>query len=287
MLTALLLATALCPIAAQEAPAEPAAAADPAARVRTFLLEAEARLYDPQAAGLNSLAFDMPLDFPGIGVVGTIRVSWARGGDPQVTTTRNAGLELPIPPAMLDDAGSQMGGQLLTAMLNRPITSMLDGSTARMDGAVDGLLRVSLENAEAGAQGITELSMYFDEDGLLRKRVMASESGPLGSIKNRQVETLEWKPAHEGSDKLVLASQTADVEAMGMKLATTMSFVYRSVDDIVLPTSITVNTETPSGPMTQNLAAQNLVVNGTPVPGTIPEPAPTTTPPAGASDDEG
>jgi hypothetical protein len=55
------------PATQDAAPAAPAVPAETPASVRTYLTEAQSHLYDPQAAGLKSLAFDVDIEMPQIG----------------------------------------------------------------------------------------------------------------------------------------------------------------------------------------------------------------------------
>ena len=90
MFTSLLALAALVPLqespAAQDPatpaapPVEAAVPAETAPSVRAFLVEAESHLYDPQAAGLSSVEFDVPIDVANMGVIGTAHVSWNSAG---------------------------------------------------------------------------------------------------------------------------------------------------------------------------------------------------------------
>ena len=272
MLTSLLLATALLPVA-QDAPAAApeaveAAVQAPAAtddKTRNFLHESEGRLYDPVADGLASLEFDIPVEFPQIGPVGTVHVSWAKEGEPSIKMTRAEGLQLPqgVQPEMLEGASSQMGAQMLGAMLNRPITSMMEDTVAKLEGAEDGLVKVSFANEQATAQGVKEMALLFDEDSLPRRRLMVIETeGPFGSMTIKQTEDMEWKPVREGSELMIPAAQKSTADSMGMKFTSETSFTYMNVGAIVLPVTMATKSSTPMGPQDQTLEVRNLMVNG-------------------------
>ncbi|HEX5010618.1 MAG TPA: hypothetical protein VFY71_09465 [Planctomycetota bacterium] len=278
MLTSLLLA-ALLPL--QDAPAQtppaaappaeaPAAAAVPAETpdsVRKFLQDAEAHLYDPQAAGLSSLEFDVPIAMPDpIGTIGTAHVTWAAGGEANVDVTRPADMTLPmgLQPAQVDGQGRQMAMQLLGSMLNKPITPILEGAVAMMDGVEDGLVKVAIRNAAAEAQGVESMSLYFDDAGLLQRvKTVANLESAMGKVKVQQSQAFAWKPAIEGSD-LVVADVQKTIADMGMmKISTETSFGYTTVSGIILATTASTTSEVPmKGKMTQTIAATNLKVNG-------------------------
>jgi hypothetical protein len=280
MLTSLLLVACL-PL--QDAPAPAPSAAPPAAapeaaaptetpeNVRQFLVDAEAHLYDPQAAGLTSVEFDLAIDLPPVGSVGNAHVTWTAEGGASVEVSRPADKPLPmgIAPEMADGAGRQMALQLLGFMLNKPITPMLDGGVAAMDGVEDGLVKVRIHNAAAEAQGLEEQALYFDDSGLLQRvRTIAQVESPMGKVKVQQSQTFAWKAAKEGSE-LVIADIQRSVADMGpMQIKAETSFGYTTVADIVLAISASTKTEVPmQGTITQNLAATNLKVNGTAVGG--------------------
>jgi len=274
MLPSLLLAAALIPL--QDTPAAPpeaapAAAAVPAetpAAVRTFLTDAEGRLYDPQAAGLSSLEFDVAIDLPQVGVVGSAHVTWSVDAGANVAVTRKEGAALPqgLSPELADTYGQQMGMQLLGAMLNKPITPMLDGAVAVMDGVEDGLVKVRFHNAAATEQGLQEQALFFDEDGLLqRMRTVAEVEGPFGAMKVTQKQGFTWKPASEGSELMVAATQSSEADFGMGSMKGESSFGYTTVESIVLATSVSTRQEMPMSPaMTQTLVATALVVNGKP-----------------------
>lgn len=271
LLSTLLLMSVACPI--QDPPAAPAsqdgaAAAVPAAEVptetpenvRSFLNEAQGHLYDPQAAGLKSLAFDMDVDFPGLGHVGAVHVSWEAGQSAQTAFTADETTALPpgVPPGMMEQQSSAMAQQLLGGMLNRPISSLLDAGVATMAGVQEGLVAVSHYHPIAAQQGVKSQVYLFDEDGKLQKSSTEMEQqGMTIDI----VQTYAWKPAAEGTDLLVPQEQSVEAKIGPMTQSSKASFTYAQIGPIVLPVRISTTT---SGPMSgeQIMAAKNLVVNG-------------------------
>ena len=278
MLTSLLLLACLPLQDTPAPPANPPAAAPEAPaptetpeNVRQFLVDAEAHLYDPQAAGLTSVEFDVAIDLPPVGPVGTAHVTWSVDGGANVEISRPADKPLPmgVAPEMVDGNGRLMAMQLLGFMLNKPITPMLDGGVAAMDGVEDGLVKVRIRNSTAEAQGLEEQALYFDDSGLLQRvRTIAQVDSPMGKVKVKQSQTFAWKPSKEGSE-LVIADVQRSVADMGpVQIKAETSFGYTTVADIVLAVSASTKTEVPmQGTITQSLTATNLKVNGTAVGG--------------------
>jgi hypothetical protein len=295
MITGLLLLSLFLPL--QDAPAghdpavpaatPPAAAAPtdkPAAPVPTetpeavkkFLKDAEARLYDPQAAGLKSLEFDVPIDMPQVGVIGTAHVAWTLKDGQNVTIDRTGGKDLPpnLPPEMAEGYGKQMGVELLGAMLNRPITPMLDGSVAVMEGVEDGLVKVRFHNSGAEAQGVQEQSLYFDDGGLLQRVLTVAEvEGPMGKVKINQTQSYAWRPARAGTELVIAVSQKNKADMGMMQITADTTFNYATIADIVLPTELATTQSSPMGSTSQSLKAVNLKVNGQATPAAAPAPA--------------
>ncbi|MBM3984287.1 MAG: hypothetical protein FJ296_01130 [Planctomycetes bacterium] len=272
MLPSLLLSLALLPL--QDAPAAEPAAAAPAVPtetsegVRAFLQEAESHLYDPQAAGLSSLEFDVAVEIPNVGVLGTAHVSWSTTGPAAVSVARDAAVVAPpgLPEGMADDVGRQIGLQLLGAMLNKPITPMLENSVAYMDGVEDGLVKVRLHTIGMSEQGIEEQAIYFNDDGVLQRlSVKARVDSPMGGKMDvSQSQTFTWRPASEGAVLLVADAQASVVDMGFMKSTGSTSFRYTDVGGILLLTSMTMTQPMPMmpEPVVQTLAATNLKVNG-------------------------
>ncbi len=268
MLTNLLLLAALVPL--QDAPAtqDPAApATETSPSVRAFLVEAESHLYDPQAAGLSSLEFDVPINHPQAGMLGTAHVSWSSAGQPSVTTSAIAGAP-PLPKEQLDMFGMQFGYQTLGAMLNKPITPLLEGAVATMNGVEEGLVKVSIAHPQAEAAGVKEQSLMFDEDGLLKVMRRVSEvQGPLGMMTISEKQIFSWKAVAADNVLVVPASQKTE-STMGSGETT---FGYSTIAGIVLPTTLATVAQVPGmGEVNQSISAINLVVNGQVAPPSAP-----------------
>jgi hypothetical protein len=281
LLPSLLLMIVACP--PQDPPAVPAAqeAAPPAVAaetptetpqsVRDFLTEAQSHLYDPQAAGLKSLAFDLDADLSmlELGVVGVVHVSWAAGQEAQAAFTPVEGLSLP-PPLSTEMVGAQcevQAEQLLASMLNRPIASLLDAGVLTMAGVQDGLVAVKHDNPAAAQKGVKSQLYLFDEDGLLKKTTAEIEQqGPMGKMSVKMVQTFTWKPA-EGSELLVADTQTMQMD-LGM-LGTQsgdVRYEYLQLAGVIVPVRMASTTKLPAmaggKELKQVAEARNLVVNG-------------------------
>ncbi len=109
-------------------------------------------------------------------------------------------------------------------------------------------------------------SLYFDDDGMLRRMLLVQEV-PGASL--RMTQSFEWRPVAEGRDVCIAASQHSDTQAetpMGpMKVPGETTFTYVTVGEIVLPRTISTTQTVPGrGPVTQTIDASNLKVNGQP-----------------------
>lgn len=256
--------------AAPQDPAAPAAVpSETPEAVKKFLQEAEAHLYDPQASGLRAVEFDVPIELPNVGVVGSAHVSWSTEAGESVTIDRSGAKELPpgFPAGMAEGFGRQMALQVLSTMLNKPITPMLAGAVATMDGVEDGLVKVSFHNAEAQKSGLKEQALFFDDTGLLQRlRTSGEQQGPMGKVNIKQTETFSWRPVKEGSTLVVAASQKSHAEMGMMPIDGSTTFSYSTIGEIVLATQLAITQSSPMGPSSQTIKALNLKVNGEAVP---------------------
>ena len=275
--SSLLLMFVACPVqdaaapAAQEAAQEAAPAAATQAtpsetpeNVRAYLKEAQALLYDPQAAGLTSLAFDVDVDLPKLGRLGTVHVTWAAGEEAKTSFTAQENPALPVgmPAGMIEAQANATAQQLLGGMLNRTIGSLLDEGVATMAGVQEDLVAVNHHHPAAAAQGVKSQLYLFDDEGrLMKSKTEMQQQGMTMNI----VQSFSWKPAAEGTDLLVADSQSVEAKFGPMTQSSKAAFTYIQVGAIVLPIRISTSS---SGPMSgeQVIAASNLVVNGTPAP---------------------
>jgi hypothetical protein len=272
------------PAPAADAPAAPAQTSE---KVRGFLMEAEGKLYDPQAAGLKTLAFDVSLDVPMPGGeagttnhLGNVHVEWTANQSPNITVKRDESAKLPpgMPPQMIDQQGQSVAEQLLQTMLNRPISPMLEQFVATMEGAEEGLVKVKMHSDEAAAQGLKEQALYFDDDNRLQKISLVAEQMGM-TIK--QTMSFNWKPAADG-ERLILESQDslADMGMIG-KMTSHVAYTYRTIENLTIPTRMQMDNEGAmvGGKSSQVVAATNLVVNGKAAPDEAAPAAPA--PPSG------
>lgn len=249
--------------ATQDAAPASAAAAVPAEtpeNVRTYLTEAQSHLYDPQAAGLKSLAFDVEIDMPQIGHLGVVHVTWNAGESAKTEFKADESAALPAgaPPGMIEAQSNATAQQLLGGMLNRSIASLLDEGVATMAGVQENLVAVSHHHPAAEAQGVKSQVYLFDDEGRLKKSTTEVEQQGM-TIKIAQ--NYSWKPATEGSELLVADAQTVEAKFGPMTQTSQATFTYVQVGPIVLPVRIATSSK---GPMSgeQVIAATNLVVNG-------------------------
>jgi hypothetical protein len=281
LLTPLLLVIALVACPVQDPPAEPAVSAvqeaEPATpsetpeNVRAFLNEAQGQLYDPQAAGLTSLSFDVDVDMPPLGRVGSVRVTWAAGQAADASFTAAEGVALPpqLPAEVIAAQATAQAQQFLGNMLNRPIASLLDAGVATMAGVQEGLVAVRHDNPMATSQGVKAQFYLFDEDNRLQKSTTELEQQAMGaSMTINMSQTYAWRPV-EGTELLVPDKQTVEVD-LGMmgKQTGDISYTYAQSGAIVLPVRVATHMMAPpmlGGEQTQTMLAKNLVVNGEPV----------------------
>ncbi|MGQ0552334.1 MAG: hypothetical protein ACT4PU_03860 [Planctomycetota bacterium] len=245
----------------------PAATAVTAPAVRTFLTEAQQRLYDPQTAGLREIGLELPLDVPGIGPIGLVAIQWAATTGPTVKVRLDSQLSLPpgVPKEMLEMQGQELGRQFLIHLLNRPIGSLLESGVAKMGTPEDALIPILIEDPQAVAQGLKSQTHYFDEDGqLLKSRFARQTQG--ASVTELQAWT--WSPVSAENPQLLLRSQSAALDMGMFKTTTTTTFEYRDVAGIQLLTGMNQRLELPAmmgGTQSMLLSAKSLVVNGQPV----------------------
>lgn len=269
------------PPAAAPTVAAPAPTAQTSDQVVAYLKEAEAQLYDPQAAGLRSLEFDLPVDAPMQGPLGVVHVTWVAGGQASLDVKMAEGVSLEgFPPGYAEQMAQQNAAEFLNTMLNRPISMLLDGGVATIVGSEAGLVMVDLDAPEARAAGIEQQSYYFDDNNLLRRSVTVAK---MMGTKVTAKQDFGWRPATEDSPLLVSDSQSIEADMGFMVQKIDVAFTYSVIDGIVLTSSIEKITEIPAmaggGTQRQLLTAANMVVNGKPAP-MVPA-AGETTPPAG------
>jgi hypothetical protein len=273
MLLPLLMLSLACP--PQDAPAAPATQAaapsesaaaptETTEKVRAFLADAQSQLYDPQAAGLKSLAFDLDVDHPMLGDLGTVHATWESGQEAETVFTAKPDMSLPagVSPVQIEMQSKAQAQQLLGGMLNRSIGSLLDAGVASMAGVQDELVGVKYDHPMMASQGVKSQMFFFDDEGQLKKSTTEMEQQGM-TIK--MVQTYTWKPAAEGTDLLVADSQAVEMDFGMMKQTSSAAFTYAQVGSIVLPVRIATLSKGPMGGE-QVLAARNLVVNGQPVP---------------------
>jgi hypothetical protein len=262
--------------------AEPAAAAPQAAEVeatstpdnvRSFLEDAQGRLYDPLAAGLTSLEFDLPVDIgPPIGQVSTVHMIWAVDGETSTTVNLEEGLELPpmITREALEAHSVQQAEQFLGNMLNRHIGSLLETGVATMAGVQDGLVAVDYIEADAAEQGVQSQTFFFNDDSELQRAAVVIESeGPMGAMTINMTTNFVWRQVSGDDTRLLMDSQEVEIDMGMMTQSSKAALGYVTVGEIMLANSLKTTTSLPAmmggGEQTQLVRALNLMVNGEPV----------------------
>lgn len=232
-------------------------------KLLAYLKQAESRLYDPQAAGLRSLEFDLPVEMPGYGKLGSVHVTWTAGGQVTMDVTQAEGLELPadIPANVVEMLGQQSATEVINAMLNRPISMLLDSGVATLVGAEGGLVRVDFDAPEGRQAGVQRQSYFFDEDGLLRRSVTVTEMPNMmgGTMTVTANQEFAWKPATADSPLLIPDTQSVEADLGLTVQRVTVSFSYSTIDGVVVASGIERDS---GGTQRQALAVSNLIVNG-------------------------
>ena len=275
----------------QDAPTAPTPAAVSAPpsqtdeKVMAYLKDAESQLYDPQAAGLRSLEFDLPLEVPMLGNLGSVHVTWAAGGQTTMDVTEDPSVQLPqnIPPGAIEQMAQQSAAEVINTMLNRPITMLLDGGVATLAGAEDGLVKVDFDSPGARDAGVTAQSYYFDDDSVLRRSVTVAESPGMmgGTMTVTANQTFNWKTASADSSLLIPDTQSVEADLGVMVQKIKIAFSYATIDDLVIVSGIEKVIEMPEkmgGTQRQMLNVGNLLVNGKKAPAPAPAPAVSTPP---------
>jgi hypothetical protein len=271
------------PAATEPMAAAPAPVAQTSEKVVSYLKDAESQLYDPQAAGLKSLEFDLPVEVPMIGNLGSVHVTWAVGGQVTMDVTKAEGVALPpnIPPEAIDQMAQQSAAEVVNTMLNRPISMLLEGGVATLAGAEDGLVKVDFDAPEAREAGVQQQSYYFDDDSVLRRSLTVAEAPGMmgGTMTVTAKQDFHWKTA--GADNSLLVPDTQVIEAdLGIMVQKVkIAFSYATIDGVLVTSGIEKVIELPEmmgGTQRQMLTVGNLIVNGkTAVPHAVaPEGAP-------------
>jgi hypothetical protein len=264
LITLIALASTLGAI--QDAPAAsapvavPAPAAQTSDSVTTYLKDAESQLYDPQAAGLRSLEFDLPVEMPGVGLLGQVHVTWVGGGQTTMTVTPAEPLPANVPAEYVEPMAQQAGTEVINTMLNRPISMLLQNGVATAAGVEDGLVKFDFDAPDARAAGVEKQSYLFDDDGILRRSVTLAK---MSGMSVTATQHYNWKPVSADSPLLLAESQSVEADMGIMVQKIKIDFAYTTIDGVIVASQIQQTSEMPmGGTQRQVLAVTNLVVNG-------------------------
>ena len=276
------------PVPPVEQPEVAATATTPAA-VTEFLGDVMARLYDPRADGLVSLAFLLPIEDPMMGHTANATVAWTEGSEPTVEVEV---LDFELPPMMaqmgvtLEQVRTSVapqaqaaGRDFLDRMLGNAIGDMSKGRVGSMAGVVDGNVVVRFGASSNPMDPFKEHQLHVDDEGMLRRHIVVA-GGPMGD--QRVENQLEWEAA-KGGELLVSKGMTMVMDTpMGRLEVQKQTFGYQQVGDMLLLIEMGTEMKMPGAPMppvTQTV--RGLMVNGQPVSVDAPAPAaPATTEPA-------
>lgn len=264
--------------------------------VRTFLRQAESGFYEPQADGLTSLSFIVPIEeqkanlelmlarsgvklppeTPDIIRMLSVAVTWELGGESQIETTVAdsfpSSLEMMRP--MLEGSGRQMGQQTLSAALNSLIDfgPVLESYDARIDGAEGDYVKVVFERKAGVSEEVAPpetLTWLFDDDGLpAGTRMSINQQGPMGPLEVKIDTEYSWQPARASGGKKVLASVASKNEMGGFgSVEQSTTYRYEEIGGVVVMVGYreTVKQDSPFMEMPESVrdvTFEGLVVNG-------------------------
>lgn len=276
----LLLAACLLPLAQDAAETPAPAGTDPA--VRAFMQDIQARLYMPEDAGLQSLEFDVDFEQPMMGKVATAHTNWSTAGGTAVDVQM---LDFDVPAQLAAMYGGDAEGmkqsmvqnmpaaltvqaeQLVTNVLNRYVSDMVEDYDLSLDGASDdGLVVVGLVKKPESRAEFAKASLFVDDESVVRRIETTSEA--MGQTIPITIH-FHWKPASGQASGLVVDYQELIVTfnmGMGdMEQKQTITYGYRSVRDMVILETITTKMAAMPGMGGDQVSEQrlrNLVVNG-------------------------
>ncbi len=269
------LAAALCsaPLAiAQDAPVaaggEEATAVEAPketnAKTRAFLQSAADAIYMPERHGLESLSFDTILPGPQ-GPVATLHCTWTKDGGTAVKAELHLeGIPAEQHAAMQTQAAGieQAGHEYVTLQLNTVLENNLEAMVANLRGVEEGLIAVEwTAKPDAGLPPV-EQTFFFDDEGMwVRTDSVVSMQGMTFPNK----EQLTWE-AVDGLDEYVQAQLTSELETPFATITQTTTFKREMIHGFNLVRSLKLSADTPMGKQEQELAFENLVVNGKPAP---------------------
>jgi hypothetical protein len=255
MLTTLFTTLALAlPLAVQDAPSE----SDPEA---VKLLEAFAeRVYDPVAAGLESLSFDVDMSLPMMGgSVGVLTVHWKKGAETTSDFELSDAMKERVPPSVRGEIASEMGEQgkgIAKAQVNQLIKNILGDNIVTLAGVQDDGLTEVVCSVRPGAEGDVG-TLLFDDEGVLVKGASRSPGDSEVGI-----QTYDWIAMKAVHGKLVLRSSTEGMMGIPQRIENVLT--HQDFGGFVFITRIVGSRE---GEPYGTMELSNFVVNGEAVTG--------------------
>jgi len=251
MLTTLLTTVALAlPLVPQDAAVEN----DP--KAVQLLEEFGERVYDPVAAGLESLSFDMDMPNPMMGgSMGVLSVHWKKGAETTADFEMSDSMKQMVPEAMrgqMQEQMGQVGGQIARLQTNQVVAQILEEMNVTMVGVEDGLIKVTCTPRADGDPAIRDKTLLFDDEGTLAKTVEMGPSPMGGEVEN--TSTMNWVEVASARGKLILASTKEDAAGMSQS----SEFSHQMFGDYIFVTNIAGSAMGQSMTMTFS----NFVVNG-------------------------
>jgi len=269
MLLALILAltgTIISTPAPQDA--APSATSRPAdGSAEQFLESSRIRLYDIERAGLESMAFSLPVTTPhpttGESMrLGDVAVRWAAGSEPQISAS--VANDLPEAMAsmteMLEAQLIGQGQQVLGYVRNDLFLGLLEGYDATLGGTEDGLVHVHFEPKQRDQTGQPPIDGYFRDHVPVRLKI---------SIEAMNVEMSfdhTWRPVSETDSTLVLQELTVTQDLGFAKMEARTTFDYSWSGGLLVLSGYVEEITPPDAPMASNdVRLESVQVNGSPL----------------------
>lgn len=242
------------PPASSTPPAAAPESDDPARAAVELLDRARTRLYDIQSAGLDTVAFRVPIrisaptgeTFP----LGNVSVNWAVSSDPQVAVTVSDAL-----PAELAQNSKEIsfqleaqGRQVLRFIDNDIFSGLLQGFDPSVVGLVGDLTQVHFE-PKADQAGAIPVDWFFDANDVpVRFDMSITQHDRSMSISYQH----SWAPASESDPTLVLQELAIVQEMDSMKNEITTTLDHETINGLVMLVGYTESGLTPAGDTVTN-----------------------------------
>lgn len=258
------------------------------AEVIEFLRAAQDTLYDPEAHGLESLEFDMPIGMPtailemlagqmgqtldlppgDIVLLGSVRVKWTAGNEPEFLVSRADGVPQGVMAitqmmGLTDQQFPIIANQALTAALNRTVTlePILESHIATLEGDVDGLMKVAFM-PKAERPDAPPMAWFFDADKVPVKSVISvDQPNQMGGTTESLIRgENSWEAV--GDDGRLLVATQMQQEGGPMSFSQSVDYEFEWIDGVPILTGYTEKSTPMGQSFTRIVVFGELRVNG-------------------------